>query len=202
MSVILSAASCIDWCARLLGVADAAALLAEIEASPIPRTTPIFLPYLSGERTPHNDANARGVFFDLDHDSDRVSVGRAVIEGICFALADGERALLAGGARIGSVLAVGGGARSSLVLRILASTLGRSITVADGADVGPAFGAARLARLCVSGESADAVCTPPQHPQCISPDPPLTAALAQRYARFRALYPALKALFSDRGDQV
>lgn len=201
MSVILSAASCIDWCARLTGLANAAALLAEIEHSPAPRRTPIFLPYLSGERTPHNDIHARGVFFDLDHDTDRVSLGRAVLEGICFAMADAERALVAGHTTIDSVLAIGGGARSRLLLQLLASTLGRPITTSDQADAGPAFGAARLARLCVTGESVETVCVAPQHARTIEPAAPLAAPLEHRYARYRALYPALKASFATHaGD--
>jgi xylulokinase len=202
MSVILSAASCIDWSARLTGLADASTLLAEIDSSPTPRRTPIFLPYLSGERTPHNDTHARGVFFDLDHDTDRVSLGRAVLEGICFAMADAERALSSGHIPIDSVLAIGGGARSPLLLQLLASTLGRSITTSDEADAGPAFGAARLARLCVTGETIEAVCTAPQHARTIEPVSALAAPLARRYARYRALYPALKASFANHAGDL
>jgi xylulokinase len=77
MSVILSAASCVDWTARLCGVADAASLFALVEARGLPTRTEIFLPYLSGERTPHNDPDAKGVIFGLTHETDTAALGQA-----------------------------------------------------------------------------------------------------------------------------
>jgi xylulokinase len=104
MSVILSAASCVGWLARLSGAVDEASLLAEVEASGEGETGgPLFLPYLSGERTPHNDPHAQGVFFGLTHDTDRAALGRAVLEGVAFAFADGQDALLEAGTAIESV---------------------------------------------------------------------------------------------------
>ena len=84
---LLSAASCLSWVARATGAADEAALLAEIEQADRPSGRLLFLPYLSGERTPHNDPAARGVFFGLDHEVDRAALGRAVLEGVAFAFA-------------------------------------------------------------------------------------------------------------------
>jgi sugar (pentulose or hexulose) kinase len=89
---------------------------------------------------------ATGVFFGLAHDTTRAELGRAVLEGVAFALADGGEALDRAGARIERLWAIGGGARSLLWLRILASALDRTLLVGAGAELGPAFGAARLAR--------------------------------------------------------
>ena len=95
--MILSAASCLAWITKVTGAKDEAALLAEIEGAGLEGGELIFLPYLSGERTPHNDPRARGVFFGLTHGTDRVDLGRAVLEGVAFAFLDGQDALLAAG---------------------------------------------------------------------------------------------------------
>jgi len=79
MSVILSAAACVDWAARLCGVADATSLFALTEARGKPAASEIFLPYLSGERTPHNDPHAQGVLFGLTHETDQAAIGQAVL---------------------------------------------------------------------------------------------------------------------------
>ncbi len=91
MAVILSAAAGLSWLAKLTG-ADEATLLAEAQAAPPAAEAPLFLPYLSGERTPHNDPGAKGVFFGLSHASDRAQLTQAVLEGVGFALADGQAA--------------------------------------------------------------------------------------------------------------
>lgn len=114
MAVLLSAASCLAWAARATGAAGEAALLAEIEAAPPAPGTLLFLPYLSGERTPHDDPDARGAFFGIDHDSTRGALGRAVLEGVAFAFADAQEVLLEAGATLHEVTLIGGGARSRL----------------------------------------------------------------------------------------
>jgi xylulokinase len=195
MSVVLSAASCLAWVTALTGARNEAALLTEVAALGPEAATPLFLPYLSGERTPHNDPHASGVFFGLSHAHGRAELGWAVLEGVAFALADGQAALLAAGARIGDVAVIGGGARSELWGRILASALDRPLAYAAEAEVGPAFGAARLARLAVSGERAAEVCTPPPVERVIAPDPVLAAKCRERHTTFRRLYPALRETF-------
>ena len=170
MSVILSAASCLRWAAKLLGAADEATLLAEIEANAPEPSAVAFLPYLSGERTPHNDPDAKGVFFGMTHDTDRATLGRAVLEGVAFAFADGQDALLGAGADIDTVSVIGGGSRSRLWGEILASVLNRPLTYHAGGEIGPAFGAARLARLAATGENPVDVCTPPPVTHVIAPD--------------------------------
>ena len=195
MSVILSAASCLTWVTKVTGARDEAALLEEVEAAGFEGGNVIFLPYLSGERTPHNDPNARGVFFGLTHDTDRAALGRAVLEGVAFAFLDGQDALLAAGADIGQVSIIGGGARSSSWARILASALGRSLTYHSGGAMGPAYGAARLARLATTGEPPDQVCVPPPVERIFEPEAPLQDSLMKKRERYTRLYPVLASEF-------
>jgi len=198
MSVILSAASCLSWVTGISGAHDEAALLAEVEAGGLEGDSPVFLPYLSGERTPHNNPHAKGVFFDMTHQTNRAAMGRAVLEGVAFAFADGQDALLAAGASIDSVSVIGGGARSQLWGRILASVLGRPLIYHDDGEVGPAFGAARLARLAVGGETPEALCTMPSVTNIIEPETGLADIYGERRARFRRLYAALEQEFTAK----
>jgi xylulokinase len=198
MSVLLSAASCLAWVTRLVGAPSEAALLAELEAADRPAADALlFLPYLSGERTPHDDPSARGVFFGLSHETDRVALGRAVLEGVAFAFADAQAALLDAGARIGEVSVVGGGARSALWGRILASVLDRPLAYRAGADVGPAHGAARLARLALSRAPLETVLAKPPLSHTIAPEPALRDAYAAPLARWRDLYARLRDAFAE-----
>ncbi|MCB2100324.1 MAG: xylulokinase, partial [Rhodobacterales bacterium] len=198
MSVFLSAASCLDWAARLTGCAGVGDLLDRVAALESGQDDLVFLPYLSGERTPHNDPDAQGVLLGLSHETGPAELGQAVLEGVAFAFADGQDALLATGAEIGQVSVIGGGARSALWGRIIASVLGRPLTYHAAGDVGPAFGAARLARLAVTGEAPADVCTPPPIDHVVEPDAALARALAPRRERFRRLYPLLKDEFARR----
>jgi xylulokinase len=195
MSVILSAASCLGWLVRATGAGSEEELLDEAEADDRPCERLLFLPYLSGERTPHDDPEATGVFVGIDHGTGRAALTRAVLEGVAFALADGLEALEQAGARVGAISVVGGGARSRLWGRILASALGRELVYRAEGEVGPARGAARLARLAVGGESPGAVCRPPPAVFDVEPDPGLAEHYAARIASFRALYARLRGGF-------
>ena len=197
MSVILSAASCIDWVARLCGLADAATAFDLAAARARPAGSELFLPYLSGERTPLNDPHAQGVLFGLTHGSDPATIVQAVLEGIAFALRDGMEALLATGARIESISVIGGGARSGYWGRILSSILHRPLTYRDAGTVGPAYGAARLARLAIERVAIEEVCTPPAILQVVEPDQRVEDRYAEKFARFRRLYRNLKPLFPE-----
>lgn len=192
MAVILSAASCLSWVTAVSGAGDQAALLAEVEAADRDPGV-VFLPYLSGERTPHNDPDATGAFVGLTHATSRADLGRAVLEGVAFALADGQDALLASGTAIGRVSVIGGGARSRFWGRLLATALERPLHYHAAGELGPAFGAARLARLAVDGEDAAAVCTAPPVEAIVEPETRWRGALATRRERFRGLYPRLTA---------
>ena len=153
------------------------------------------MPYLSGERTPHNDPTAQGVFFGMTHDTTSASLAQAVLEGVGFAFADGLDALADTGAEIGTITMIGGGARSEYWGTILSAILDRSLVYRDGGTFGPSYGAARLAHLALTEEATDVVCAPPQITNVIEPDDRQVDHYAGRRRLFRALYPQLKDLF-------
>jgi xylulokinase len=198
MSVMLSAASCVDWAVKLTGTADAAELLSKVETRGRLDGPEVFLPYLSGERTPHNDPQARGVLFGLSHDTDAAAIGQAVLEGVAFAFADGLDVLIEAGATIEKISVIGGGARSMWWGGVLAAALGRPLIYRDGSEVGPAYGAARLARLAKTGEAAEDVCRPPPVRVVIEPNQRDIDQLAPKRLLFSKLYQDLRARF--RGE--
>lgn len=187
MGVILSATDALNWHAKICGM-DAAALDAEIGATVQAPGAVTFLPYLSGERTPHNDARIRGLFAGLGHEADRPALTRAVMEGVAFALADNLAALRSAGARVERVVAVGGGSQSAYWLGAIATALDLPVDVPERGDFGAAFGAARLGLMAESGQGVDAICTAPVIDHTITPDPALRGAFDDAYARFRNLY--------------
>jgi xylulokinase len=196
MAVMLSAASCLQWVTHLVGAENEASLLARTETlgEAVLDAAPIFLPYLSGERTPHNDAHARGVFFGMNHDTDARTLAYAVLEGVAFGLRDGLDALRAAGTQVGPLALVGGGARSPFWAQLHADVLGLEVRTLDGGEAGGALGAARLAWLADGGDEAE-VCRPPALRQRYEPRPARTDALAARHERFRGLYAATRGLF-------
>lgn len=204
MSVMLSAASALRWGRVLLGLPSEAALL-ELVA----RTTreqraraPLFLPYLSGERTPHNDADAQGVLFGLTHEHDAASVGYAIVEGVSFGLLDGWGSLITEGDPVAALSLVGGGARSGFWAQLIASALEVTMHVHETSEASGALGAARLAWLADGGDESD-VCRSHAITREFRPDAAESALLAPRHKRYRALYPALRSQFAappDRAD--
>ena len=200
MSVILSAASALTWVAGLTGAASEEALIDEVQSAGSDAGPLYFLPYLSGERTPHNDANALGAFVGLDHDVDRARLGYAVLEGVAFAIADGQRVLLEAGAELGEVSVIGGGSQSLYWGRLLSAALGRPMLYREDAAVGPALGAARLAALGHAGGDPVDVC--PQAP-VVDTVEASTAEMdraRERFAVYRGLYEDLKARFPSLHD--
>ncbi|SDX46033.1 xylulokinase [Roseicitreum antarcticum] len=190
MGVILSATDALNWHARICGM-DAAALDREVGTTLQPPGGVTFLPYLSGERTPHNDARIRGAFAGLGHEADRPALTRAVMEGVAFALADNLAALRAAGADIARVTAVGGGSQSDYWLKAIATALDMPVDLPARGDFGAAFGAARLGLMAATGATPDTVCTPPPTDRTIMPEPKLRAAFQDAHARFRRLYEVL-----------
>ena len=157
MSVMLSAASALRWVTQLTDRRDEAELLADVAALDERSLdqVPLFLPYLAGERTPHNDAQVQGVLFGLSHEHGPAAIGYAVIEGVAFGLLDGWHTLdEATRALAKSVDIVGGGARSAHWAQLLATLLDRPLTKRDGGEAGGALGAARLAWLADGGDVA------------------------------------------------
>lgn len=191
MSVHLSAASCIDWVGALTGLGGPAAVFAQAEAAGVANGPELFLPYLSGERTPHNNPHVRGAFFGLGHETNPAQLAAAVLEGVAFAHADGLDALREAGTRIESLRVIGGGARSHHWGTILAAVLGVPLVYLDGGEFGPALGAARLAQMGVKGATAADVCATPPISHVIEPDAALSERLAPKRTQFRAAWPAL-----------
>jgi len=181
MGVILAATDALNWFAGLVG-ADAAALTGGLGPLEAPGPT-LFLPYLGGERTPLNSAAIRGAFLGLAHATDRTAATRAVLEGVAFALADCRDALAATGTRIGSLVAVGGGARSDYWLSAIATALGQPLDVAEDSAVGAAFGAARLGMMAATGDVT--LATPPPIVRTVAPEAALADAFAEGHARYR-----------------
>ena len=195
MSVMLSAASCLQWAKQALGAPSESAL--EQQASGLDFASradaPLFLPYLSGERTPHNDAVIRASFHHISHSTSQAALAYSVIEGVTFGLTDGLNALKKAGSNVTRLSLVGGGARSAMWAQQLASSLNVEIVTHADSAAGGALGAARLGWLA-AGASLEQVCTQPAVTRSYRPDAAEQALLAPRYARFQAIYPALKAL--------
>ncbi|HTX23338.1 MAG TPA: xylulokinase [Steroidobacteraceae bacterium] len=197
MSVMLSAASVLDWVAQLVGESDLAHLVATAQARGVSRQSPFVLPYLTGERTPHNDPHARGVFFGIRPDSTAADLAVAALEGVAFGFADGLEVLLAGGGAIDEISVTGGGSRLPYWGELLAAALGRSLTYRRNSDVGAALGAARLARLALGDERVEEVCVAPPIERVVRPDPDVAALLAVRRRTFIRLYQDLKDTFLE-----
>ncbi|ANK87299.1 MULTISPECIES: xylulokinase [unclassified Rhizobium] len=193
MGVILSATDALNWHSGVTGksAADLTGELGETLKAPSGVT---FLPYLSGERTPHNDAVIRGAFIGLGHESSRAVLTQAVLEGVAFAIRDNLEALRSAGTRIARVTAIGGGSRSHYWLASIATALGVPVDLPADGDFGAAFGAARLGLIAATGADPIAVCTPPMTAGTIEPVAALKDAYEDAYKRYRALYPAIKSL--------
>ncbi len=191
MAAMLNGAGTLAFAGRLLG-AEVAALEAEAAAGYRGPGGLLFLPYLSGERTPLDDPHARGVAFGLTEATSRADFARAVMEGVAFTLAEARDCLTAP-ARVGLI---GGGAKSLLWTRMIASAAGVEVTRYRGGETGPAFGAARLGRLAATGEAPEALCRAPPTLDVTAPEPALSDAFAARRPRFQALYRALKPEFA------
>ena len=193
MSVMLSAASAVSWATKAFKFADEAALLEAAASVPSAQRErcPLFLPYLSGERSPHNNPDAQGVLFGLTHAHGPAEIAYAVVEGVSFGLRDGLDTL-----RLpeGALALVGGGARSAWWSQLLADILEVPLTLGEGGEAGGALGAARLAWLA-DGGMLEAVCTPPAVRQRFEPRTADAEGHRARHARFRALYLSLRHSF-------
>lgn len=197
MSVMLSAASCLDWAVKLTGQPSVQALISAAEQADESAGDVWFLPYLSGERTPHNNPEAKGVFFGLTHQHGPNELAKAVLEGVGYALADGMDAVHACGVTPQSVTLIGGGARSSYWRQMLADISGQQLDYRTGGDVGPALGAARLAQIALHPDVSPASLLPQltieqQH----VPDATRHAEYQPRRETFRRIYQQLLPLMS------
>ncbi|PBB80630.1 xylulokinase [Mesorhizobium sp. WSM3879] len=193
MGVILSATDSLNWLSEITGK-GAGDLTGELGDKLKAPTGVAFLPYLSGERTPHNDAAIRGSFTGLAHQSSRAVLTQAVLEGVAFAFRDSLEALKTAGTTLTRVTAIGGGSRSRYWLKAIATALQLPVDIPADGDFGAAFGAARLGLIAATGADPLAVCTAPATDATIEPDAGLGGAYADAYQRYRALYPAIRAV--------
>lgn len=191
MGVILAATDCLNWLSRVTGAAPGD-LSAELGETPDGPGDLRFLPYLSGERTPHNDSTIRGGFVNINLDTSRRDMARAVMEGVAFALRDCAEALRASGAGLETLLAIGGGAQSRYWVHLLATVLGVPLALPERGDFGAALGAARLAMVGAGAGSIDEIMVPPPVSETIAPDAELRDAYDAAYATWRDLYPAIR----------
>lgn len=193
MGVMLSATDSLNWLARITGQSPAV-LTASLGDELRPPSAVKFLPYLSGERTPHNDAGARGSFTGLSAGTTQADMTQAVIEGVSFGLRDNLEALRGTGARLDALTAIGGGTASDYWLKLLATVLGVPLHLPKGGEFGAALGAARLALVADSGAAVNAVMTPPEIGSVIMPEEALRPAFEDAYAEFRAAFPVIRSI--------
>ena len=191
MGVTLSATDSLNWLAANLGQ-SVKQLATSLTGRPNGPSPVLFLPYLSGERTPHNDSGARAILTGMSHTTDNKVLCQAVMEGVGFALRDCLEALKSTGTDLQAVFAIGGGSQSDFWLQTLANTLDMTLHLPQKGDFGAARGAASLAMVGVSGQPPSRVMVSPQIQRSFVPQPDLVAAYESAYKRYTETYSALK----------
>lgn len=195
MGVMLAATDCLNWLSARLGQTPAT-LASELPDTISGPSEVTFLPYLSGERTPHNDSAVRGAFLGLDIASDNRQLTQAVMEGVAFGLRDSLEALKATGADLHHVLAIGGGTKSRHWVELLATVLDLPLHLPAAGEFGAALGAVRLAMAADGVAAPEELMTAPEIAETIAPRAELQAAYEARYQQYRALYPAITGALS------
>jgi len=191
MGVILAATDSLNWWSNITGLSPAE-LTAELSVNDS-STELIFLPYLGGERTPHNDADIRGSFIGFSHSSDRSTLTRSVLQGVAYAFRDSLEALSKAGTQLQSATVIGGGSESGEWLQLLANSLNIPLNIIQGANLGASFGAARLGLIAAESEEPHKICTNPALLRTIEPANN-TAQVEDGYQRYRAAYGAIKSM--------
>jgi xylulokinase len=203
MGCILSAASCNKWWMEdILNTTDYAAEQKGIGPEAPGTDNVYFLPYLMGERSPHNDPAARGAFIGLRMDSTRAEMTRAVMEGVAFAIKDCLEIARGQGVEVEASTVCGGGAKSPLWCGILANVLGITLQLPQ-TEQGPGYGGAMLAAVaCGAYPSVQACAQKLVHIKGeVKPDAAQTAAYQKRYELWHAMYPALKPLYKQMSQE-
>ncbi len=195
MGCMLSAASCNKWWMDdIIGTKDYAAEQADI--TKLGENHVYFLPYLMGERSPHNNPNARGTFIGMTMDTSRADLTQAVLEGVAFALRDSLEVARSLGINIERTKICGGGAKSPLWKKIIANVLNLKVDMIESEE-GPAMGGAMLAAVAcgeyasveeIAGKLVKIIDT-------VEPDPELVAKYEARYQQFKEIYPACKPIY-------
>lgn len=195
MGCMLSAASCNKWWNEdILKTADFAAEQADIKK--LGENQVFFLPYLMGERSPHNNPDARGMFIGMSMDTAREDMTQAVLEGVTFGLRDSLEVAKSLGIKIERTKICGGGAKSPLWKKILANIMNLKVDVIESEE-GPALGGAMLAAVGC-GEYPDVETIAEKVVKVVDtvePEPELVAKYEERYQKFKKIYPAVKELF-------
>lgn len=197
MGCMLSAASCNKWwMEELIGTKDYSGEQAKI--TKLGENHVYFLPYLMGERSPHNNPNARGMFIGMTMDTTRADMTQAVLEGVAFALRDSLEIAKALGISIESTKICGGGAKSPLWRNIIANVMNLKVDIIE-AQEGPSFGGAILAAVGCGEyasvtEAAEKIV---RVVNTIEPDAELVKKYDDRYEKFVKIYPAVKGLFNE-----
>lgn len=195
MGCMLSAASCNKWWSEeILKTKDFAAEQAPIQK--LGENQVFFLPYLMGERSPHNDPDARGVFFGMSMDTTRADMTQAVLEGVAFGLRDSLEVARSLGIHIERTKICGGGAKSPLWKKIIANVMNLKVDVPENEE-GPSMGGAMLAAVgCGEYPDVETICNKlVRVVDTVEPEPELVAKYEEKYRKFRKLYPAMKELF-------
>lgn len=197
MGCMLSAASCNKWWMdEIIGTKDYAAEQAAIEK--LGENKVFFLPYLMGERSPHNNPNARGTFIGMTMDTTRADMTQAVLEGVAFALRDSFEVAKELGIKIERTKICGGGAKSPLWKKIIANVLNIKVDVLESEE-GPSMGGAMLAAVaCGEYGSVEEIAEKlVKVVDTVEPEPALAEKYEARYQQFRKIYPACKELFNE-----
>ena len=195
MGCMLSAASCNKWwMEEIMQTKDFAGEQKAIEK--LGENHVYFLPYLMGERSPHNNPNARGTFIGMTMDTTRADMYQAVLEGVGFALRDSFEVAKSLGIKIERTKICGGGAKSPLWKKIIANILGIKVDIIESEE-GPGYGGAMLAAVGCGEfasveEAADKLV---KVIDTVEPDAELTAKYDERYNQFRQIYPTVKPVF-------
>ena len=190
MAAMLNGARPLSWLASILncGVAEVLENAARAE----PDRMPLFLPYLTGERSPHGDPHIRGAFYGLEDSTDPAGICGSVVEAIAFSFADAAESFGEEFDDVPHLLAIGGGSRSDLLLQSISNAMGKRILRAGNAEGGPALGAAILAEAAAGLAGSTESTQPPEADAEFTPRE--DAVMMERLARFRSLYAALKVM--------
>ena len=197
MGCMLSAASCNKWWMdEIIGTKEYAKEQEKIQK--LGENNVFFLPYLMGERSPHNNPNARGTFIGMTMDTTRADMTQAVLEGVAYAIRDSFEIAKSLGIPINRTKICGGGAKSPLWRKIVANVLGIPVDIMKSEE-GPGLGGAMLAAVaCGEYESVEAAAAHiVQVVDTVEPEPELVRKYDEKYRKFAKIYPTLKALYSE-----
>lgn len=199
MGCMLSAASCNKWWMdNILGTGEYAKEQADITDDRLGNNRVFYLPYLMGERSPHNDPAARATFTGMTMDTTRSDMTQAVLEGVAFAIRDSFEVAKSLGINVTETKICGGGAKSPLWRKIIANVLNIKVCVPE-TEEGPALGAAMLAAVGTGRyksvkEAAESIV---KVACVVEPEPDIVARYEEKYRQFKLIYPALKQVFAE-----